>query len=390
MNDGLMILETAFLLITSLAFALGFTWLKQPPLLGYIAAGILLGPSFVKLIQYSPALEFLGEMGVLMLLFVVGQELDLHHFKKIWKKAISCIFLQLLTSFIIAFSLQACFGFSNDFRTLLIFVRTLSSTAIAVKLLEEMGELNSQRGSLTVSILIAQDLSLIPMILILKGLGGESVKSLILIKLAISISCLFLLIKYLTKESNRILNPLKNIFQGSQETMTLAGVTVCFVFGAISGMLGLSHAYGSFLGGLILGSFGNKKEILQFLMPISSMLIMIFFLSVGSNLQVDYLMKNSFLLLSATFAVILGKTLINYTILRFLNCTKEDSIFIAMNLSQFSEFSFSLVAIFSQVAFLSLENKNFLNALIVLSLTFGSIWPIIGRTFLNRNKVIEQ
>jgi CPA2 family monovalent cation:H+ antiporter-2 len=383
-HEGFMVFEVAFLLMTSLFFALGFAWLGQPPLLGYIAAGIMLGPAFVKLIEYSFFVQILGHMGMLMLLFIVGLELDVFEFKKIWKRALYCVFLQLVTSTPIACILKIIFGFNIQLTVLIIFLITFSSTAVAVKLLEEMKELNSSKGSLSVSILIAQDLVLIPVILILKGFSETNVANLIAVKLIVSAGFLFVLIKQLSKESNKIFNPLKSIFQGSQETMTLAGVSVCFCFAAISSVLGLSQAYGSFLAGLILGSFGNRNEIIQFAMPVSSMLIMMFFLSVGSSLKVDFLLLHWKSLLITSIMIIIGKTFMNYVILRIIGCAKEKSMFIATILSQLSEFSFTLIAILVQSNFVDFETQNFLNSLVVLSLTFGSIWPVIGKHLFGR------
>lgn len=375
-----MVQEIALLFLTSLAFALGFTWLGQPPLLGYIVAGVLLGPSFVKLIEYPVVISVLGEFGMLTLLFVVGLELDVREFKKVWHIAFGTIILQAACAFPVAYFLKFFLVWTDEITVLVAFLLMLSSTAVAVTLLEEIGELKSSKGSLTVSILIAQDLILVPMMLILRGFSGDTMIQDMLIKLILASGFLVFLIAYLTKESNKyILSPLKYLFQGSSEMLTLGGVSVCFCFGAFSALLGLSGAYGSFLGGLILGNIGNRKEIIQVALPISSLLVMMFFLSVGSTMDISYIMEHWLIILFALFALTIGKTFCNYYILKILGCPSEKAGFVAMMLAQCTEFSFALIAILFESNCMSADMQNMLKALVVLSLTLGSVWPILCR-----------
>lgn len=380
-----MIQETALLLVTSLVFALGFIWLRQPTLLGYIAAGVLLGPSFVKLIEYPMFIEILGSFGMLMLLFLVGLELDIREFRKVWHIALITLFAQIITSLLIAFSLGFIFLWSLEKVLLIASLLMLSSTAIAVTLLEEMKKLNTEKGALTISILIAQDLALVPIILILRGFSQKAMFHEIAIKLFVAIGFLALLMMYLGNNSKKNgLKPLKKIFQGNNETMTLAGITVCFCCASISAFLGLSYPYGAFLGGLVLGSFGNRKEIIQVAMPISSMLVMMFFLSIGANINVDFLIKNWITIITISLAITVFKTIINYLILRSLGCGHKKSAFVGIMLGQSSEFSFSLIVLSFQAGTLSLDSKNMLDSLIIFSLTFGSIWPVISRNLFKK------
>lgn len=375
-----MLREMALLLTTSLFFAMGFAWLGQPYLLGYIATGVFLGP-LLKSLGDSSLIHAFGHLGMLMLLFTIGIEFDLVKFRKIWKKSVIIVLLQLILSAVCALILQAVFELSLEYSVLIAFLLTLSSTAVVVKLLEQMGEFGSANGSLIISILIVQDLAIVPMMLILRSFGSQFEMRHLLLELTVSVSFLVGLIVYLGKKSNRLLNPLKSIFNGNQETMTLASATFCFGFSALASVLGLSSAYGAFLAGLIIGSFGNKKEVLQFALPISSMLIMMFFISIGLQIDPDYILHNWFMLLIVVGALILAKIFMNYLILRSLRFSAKKSIFVSTMLSQASEFSFTFVAILVNSTLLDSDHRNMMNAVVVISLTFGSILPIVAKSW---------
>ena len=372
-----MVQEIALLMVTSLSFALGFGWLGQPQLLGYIATGMVLGP-FFRQSQHYIFIDILGQFGMLMLLFMIGIEFNLKKFKKIWKEALCIFFAQLSFSFIIAFFLQYILQICLQFAVLLAFLFTLSSTAVVIKLLEEMDVLNTSNGSLIVSILIIQDLAIAPMIIILKGFQQQQSLMEIMLKILFSVGVLSLLIWYLSEKSNKIFKPIKVLFEQNQETMTLASLAICFGFAALSDGLGLSHSYGPFLAGLILGSFGNKHEIIHYAKPIGSILMMMFFIFIGSRIDLSYVWNELQLLIILSLVLVSIKLFMNYMILIFMGFSKKNSFFVSSMLSQASEFSFMFVAILYSAKVISGEYQMFLDTLIVISLTLGSILPVLA------------
>lgn len=379
----MMLKEIALILSTSLLFSMGFAWLGQPYVLGYIATGMFLGP-LVKLINNSTMVGVLGHFGMLMLLFIVGMEFDLVKFRKIWKKAFFIVALQLFFSLIVAFIIRPIFGLCIEYALLIAFLLTLSSTAVVVTLLEEMKEMNSKNGSLVLSILIVQDLILIPMMLILRSFETQDSFGSIASNLIISIGLLVTLIIYLGQKSNKLLKPIKSMFQGSNEMMTLASVAFCFGCSAVATALGLSGAYGAFVGGLIIGSFGNKKDILQIALPISSILIMMFFISIGSQMDVEYIVANLPILALLSVGILFIKVLLNFVILRFFNSSIENSFVVAAMLSQASEFSFTLILLLAKPGILTASQSNMLNSLVIISLTLGTVFPVVVQSIYKK------
>lgn len=386
-----MLKEAAFLLATNLAFAMGFGLLGLPYILGYIVTGMFLGPFIGMMAEGSHVLFALGELGMLMLLFVVGIDFDLIKFRKIWKQACLAVMLQLLFGFVLSYgvfflvSYYFNIKFSNGFKLLIAFILPLSSTGVVVKLLDEMGEFGTSNGTMILSVLIVQDLILVPMMLILRGLTTQISVFQVAGNVLLASSILIALIIYLGQPYTRLFNPLKLIFSGKQEILTLASMTLCFVLASLSSFLGLSHAYGAFIGGLIIGSFANNREILQFAQPISSMLVMLFFVSVGMQVDLHYFSKNWKLILLFFTIFLIAKVWMNYVIMRIMGFSKKRSVFITTMLSQASEFAFILIAILAD-RILSKDHANLLTALVIISLTIGTFLPILGQVWYKIHK----
>ncbi len=167
------------------------TRLRLPPVAGYILAGILLGPTAFELVENEQQIQLLAHLGVLMLLFMIGMELHVVDFMKFWRLALITLAAQLAAFILLTLGLSQLLGWPVELAMVLAFVATLSSTAVAIKMLEETGEDKTDTGRLCLAILIAQDLAVIPMLLIvgdLKGTGSwvESIAQVIIATLVIT------------------------------------------------------------------------------------------------------------------------------------------------------------------------------------------------------------
>ncbi len=153
---------TSMTLVTTVAVLCGllFTRIRQPAIVGYILAGVLLGPTGFRLVQNSENVTSLAELGVLMLLFLIGMELSLRHFKSVLAVASCCAVLQIGFSLGITAALARLFDWPWQQAVVLGFVFALSSTAVAIKMLEDIKELRSPVGRIPVGVLIAQDLAI--------------------------------------------------------------------------------------------------------------------------------------------------------------------------------------------------------------------------------------
>ena len=367
--------EIAIVVTAALACGIILEKFKQPAILGYIFAGVILGPSLFGFIENREAVSMLAELGVLMLLFVVGMELSLRPFVKIWHISVGCIALQVVGGLAIAFPLAQLFHWPLNLALLLAFVFALSSTAVAVKMLDTIGELKTGTGRLTIGVLVAQDLAIVPMILIIRGLqpGATLNIPLILIKIVIAVGLLALLVWYLSRKE-RIRLPFLHMVVGHTDLTPLLGLTFCFGAAAVAGLSGLSAAYGAFLAGLIMGNSHERQVIIDRMTPIYSVLIMVFFLSIGLLLDLNFIWENLSKVLMILLFITLGKTALNISILHLLRQPWTMSFLSGVVLAQLGEFSFLLATVGEEVGIVNEYGTNLIVSLTVLSLILSPIW----------------
>ena len=268
----------AVVILVALSCGVIFTRLRQPAVIGYILAGMVLGPAGFGLVKNQENITLLADLGVLLLLFVIGMELSLRAFRRIWRIAVATVVLQTMTTLLVLWFIGKFVGWSTASILLLAFVLALSSTAVAVKILQDIGELRTRTGSITVGILIAQDLAIVPMILLLDIAAIGEFSYLALARILLSITLLIFLILFLSRR-RRVKLPLPVIMESHPDLTPLLGLVCCFGAATISGLLGLSPAYGAFLAGLTIGNSNLRVNMLNTVIPIQSILMMVFFLS---------------------------------------------------------------------------------------------------------------
>ena len=310
-----------------------------------------------------------------MLLFVIGMELSIKAVRSVWKVALFTTLMQIAVGFLLVYLLSLFLDWSLGTIIVLGFVIALSSTAVAIKMLEEIGEKSSRVGEVTIGILIGQDLAVVPMMLIiasLGGSGGEGIGIEALIKVVLSLVFLFLLIAYLSRHQLR-LDFLRNMSQ-SMDLMPLAGLALCFGAATLSGLVGLSAAYGAFLAGLIIGNSKSRSSMLRVTGPVQSLLLMVFFLSIGLLIDIDYILDNFWTVFFIVFFVAVFKTALNIGLIRALGETWPRAFLSGVLLAQLGEFSFVLAALGLSVGAVSDDDHRLLVAVTVTSLLLSPLW----------------
>ena len=346
-----------------------------PPIVGYIGAGILLGPSMFSLIEDRATVNLLAELGVLLLLFSLGLEMSLRLFKRLWGLALGITGLQFAGSLLVMTLCGQLFQWSMPVVFFFTCVFALSSTAVAVKILESVNELNSTTGRITISILIAQDLALIPMILFLRHIEeGIWNNPVLWIKVVLSMGGLVALFMTLNKRPKLSLPYMDKLQDLGEDMFPVAILALCFMAAAISGLLGLSAAYGAFLAGLILGNSQLRSLIGPAVHPIQSILLMVFFLSIGLLLDIGFLFSNFFQVLLLLFFILLGKTIFNVIFLHWLKQPWPRAFLAGTALSQLGEFSFLLTTIGVESGVVGAYHQNLVIAVTVLSLILSPFW----------------
>lgn len=368
--------QIALVVVSALLGGMVLVRLKQPVFLGYVAVGVLLGPSGLCILETREGISLLAELGILLLLFLIGLELDIKLFKDTWKKALLITGLQIMGVVLLMAGIFIFYTPSWGLILLLGFIGALSSTAVAIKMLESSGELHTKAGRLTMSILISQDLAFVPMILVVRGCGEDTLSGWILLKVLFSVLLLGGLIHFISG-SRKYKLPYYQHIDVNAEMIALGALAFCFVFAAFSGMLGLSAAYGAFIAGLVLGNSEHQKAMIRVTHPIQSLLMMVFFLSIGLLLDLGFIWQNILLVGLLVLGVTLGKVFLNACILRNLSFSWYESSFIAVTLAQLGEFSFLLASVGKEAGLLDPFSEKLVVALTALSLGLSPLWQMI-------------
>jgi len=368
----------AFVIITALICGMAMAHFRQPPLVGYLLAGVILGPSGFRLVENEGIVAYFAELGVLLLLFIIGMELSVRTLKYTWRIAVPAVLLQSFGSLAVIFLLSWAIDLPIRSAILLGFVVALSSTAVAVKMLEEVDALRNRVGRITVAVLIAQDLAFLPMMLVVENMGGGGFGATAAVKFIVAVALLALLIRFLLQQRRAHL-PFYRLLSNHPDLSPLAGLVYCFGGGAILGLMGLSPAYGAFLAGLAIGNSAEREAMLAVVRPIQSVMLMVFFLSVGLLIDLAYIWNNLGLVLTLFLIVTLFKSTLNIAILRLLGENWPRAFLAGVTMSQMGEFSFLLAATGLSVAAISPDESRLIIAVTALSLGFSPFWLTTAR-----------
>jgi len=355
--------------------------LRQPAIVGYILAGILLGPSALGLVENREQITVLAELGVLMLLFLIGMELSLDAFKSVWRKALVAAILQIFISVGATLTLSLIFGWSLGLAVLLGFVIALSSTAVVIKIIEGMNLIKTPIGRIIIGVLIAQDLAFIPMMLILANLATDGVDLAGLAKIILSVGLLIAIVGYLGRRE-KVELPFAKMVAGHTDFTPLRGLALCFGSATVTGLLGLSPAYGAFLAGLVIGNSTERKAMKHGIKPIESILMMVFFLSIGLLIDLSYVWTHLGTVLLILFMVTIFKSLMNIGILRLTGEPWTHAFIAGILLAQIGEFSFLLGQTGVASGLISRADGDLVITVAALSIVITPLWLITARRIL--------
>src|ERR1700744_5283181 len=340
------LLALALVLAAAVGLGLVMNRLRMPAAAGFILVGVVLGPTGAGLIHNSSAIETLAELGVLMLLFIIGMEMRLASFSKSLPLALG---VTAATCLVIPTSV-ALFAWAVHGEILggivIGFMLSISSTAVAMKMIEDSEEKDTPAGRLAVAILVAQDLAVVPLLLITNALGSELTAKAV-IGVCTRLALAFALLAAFIYVLNRIKSfrfPASEYLLKNSDVGTLGVLGICFASATVSGLLGLSPALGAFLGGLAVGHSTLRRGALVMAQPVQSILLFVFFLSVGLLIDLNYLIAQAWVILAALVVVTGGKTFLHWLLLMLAGESFGTALEVSLFLSPVGEFSFVIAS----------------------------------------------
>jgi len=315
---------------------------RLPVLLGYLVGGIIVGPYGFGLVKDLETVRALANIGVILLLFTLGLEFSFKELMRIGRIAIFGGIVQILLTAAVGLALGRLFGWAVLEMVFFGFLIALSSTMIVLKTLMERGELDSGHGRILIGILLVQDMSIVPLMIILPAMGGggealwlslglATVKAVIFIgvMLVLGIWVLPWLLGRVARER-------------SGELFLLTVVTLCLAAAFGTFFFGLSAAFGAFVAGLLISQSAFARQALANVIPLRDTFVAIFFISLGMLADPRFVVENVAVIVIVVAVIIVAKFIICFLIPWFSGYSFKTALFVGAGLMQIGEFSFVL------------------------------------------------
>lgn len=335
--------EFALLLMISAAAGAVSLWLRQPVLIAYIVVGIIVGPAALGLVSAHNQIDLLAQVGVAVLLFVVGLKLDLQHIRHIGPVALATGLGQLAFTIVFGFALIMLMGKTLMEAIYVSVALTFSSTIIVVKLLSDKREIDSLHGRIAVGFLIVQDLAVVLAMMTMSAMRGAGdaawteITLSLLMRVGLAAALMYILMRF-------ILPKVVATMARSQELLLLFAIAWGTGLAALGEWAGFSKEAGAFLAGFSLASTSYRDAINARLSGIRDFLLLFFFIDLGSKLDFSTLGGEVWPSLVLSVFVLVGNPLIVMAIMGYMGYRKRTGFLAGLTVAQISEFSIIFVA----------------------------------------------
>jgi len=357
------------LLAAVIAVPLARRW-QLGAVLGYLAAGALIGPSGIALIRNTEQISAISELGVVLMLFVIGLELSPQRLWVMRRNVFGIGSLQLVLTAIAIAGITLALGFDWKGALIIGLGLAMSSTAIDLQILGERKELQTAHGRLGFAILLFQDVAAIPILALIPALAiahpteNPGAGALAALRVILTIAAVVAGGRYLLRPMFRAAAR-----AGAPEVFTATALLVVIGTAWIMDLVGISMSLGAFIAGVLLADSEYRHEIEAQIEPFKGLLLGLFFISVGMSLDVDRLMREPQLVGALLVAMLALKAIVLYAISRF--AAREDnvqSIALAAILAQGSEFAFVVFTLAATNGLLDPAERDLLMLVITLSM----------------------
>ena len=340
--------------------------LKLPSIIGFLLTGVIIGPYGLSLIDAEEQVEILSEIGVILLLFVIGMELSIKQLISIKKTVFVGGFFQVFVTVLVAGLVHYLLGHAWNESVFVGFLFSLSSTAIVLKTLQDRKQITAPHARNALAILIFQDIIVVPMMLITPMIAGESTNIgmsilWLLIKTVVLLVITFISARYIVP---RLMHAVAKT--NSKELFLLVTITLCFAVAFITSEVGLSLALGAFIAGLIVSESEYSYQATSIILPFRELFTSFFFVSVGMLLDLNFFVKNIPIILLLVVVVFVVKSTIAALAVAILKYPPRTVLLTGLALFQVGEFAFILSKVGIEYNLLTAEtNQYFLSVSIV-------------------------
>lgn len=364
-----------------------FRYFKLGSVLGYLAAGIVIGPSGLGLISKIDATAHIAEFGIVLLMFVIGLELQPSRLWVMRKPIFGLGSAQVLLT-TLGLGAAAYFGFAQTWQSALVigFGLSMSSTALVLQLLAERGQLNSHYGRSAFSILLFQDIAVLPALALLPLLGVAAAKSpqpagWLVIKLIAVLATAIVGGRY-------VLRPMLRIVAATRvaEAFTAAGLLVVIGTALLVSQAGLSLSLGAFLAGVLLADSEFRHELEADIEPFKGLLLGLFFITVGMSANLGLVRERPLALMGLTVGFMLVKVLVLRSIGKAAGLPTPAGRGLAFTLPSGGEFAFVLFGLAAALGIMGTEVAELLVLVVTASMVLSPLLLLLHDTLFKRKE----
>lgn len=369
--------DILILLLASVGIVILFKQLRLSPALGYLVAGAMIGPFGFSILENSQSTQSIADLGIVFLLFAIGLELNFEKLIKMRKYVLGFGSLQvLLTTAIFAYIAHKFFDVPSEASLIIGAAFSLSSTAIVLQIISENGEEATRVGRLAFSILLMQDLAVIPVLVLLPALAHSEINIAMALGSAFFDATIALIIIFAI--GRLLLRPIYRLVAEAKSDVLFFGVTLIVILGSahLSSYFGLSSAFGAFTAGLMVSETEYRYRVEEEIISIKSLLLGLFFVTIGMSFQLDFLLSSLVEIILVALGLIVIKSLVIIILCKIFRLPLAPSIHTGLLLSQGGEFAFVVFIMAVNQNVIAPNTAQFLATVVTVTM---AITPLLAR-----------
>ncbi len=372
MIDNILI-ELAVLIGFGLILAGIASLLKQPLIIGYIAAGILLGSNFLNIVKSPDTINTFSQLGVAFLLFMVGLNLSPKVFRSVGKISIMTGLGQVMFTSLVGFVISQLLGYDIITSLYIAIALTFSSTIIIMKILSDKNDIDTLYGKISIGFLIVQDVVAMVILAVVSSLApGNSNQSFGIMNFAIIAAVIVLLIPITLK----IFPKLLKMIAKSSEYLLIFSIGWCLILAALFHKLHFSMEIGALLAGITFSMSPYRHHVASILKPLRDFFIFLFFIFLGTQMSLNNIGDSVVPIIIFSLFILIGNPLIVLIIMGRMGYSKKTGFMAGWTVAQISEFSLILIALGIRVGHLTPEILSMITIVGLITIT-GSTYAMI-------------
>lgn len=383
LHDSEILFDVLIFLMAAVVVVPAFKRLRTSPVLGYLAAGILVGPFGLALIRETESAQTLAEFGVVFLLFMIGLEFSVERLRALGRYVFRLGALQVIVTGCLIGGVAWALGVPEEAAIIIGGGLALSSTAFVLQLLIERDERTVRFGKVSFSILLFQDLAIVPLLMLVTLLAESGGEGWFVTAMVFAIIRAVVALVLVVTIGRLILRPIYRIIAETQSSELFVATTLLVVLGTgwLLSLVDISMVLGAFLAGLLLSETEYRYQVEVDIKPFRGILLGLFFMTVGMSVDIALIWNQPVQIFLIVIGLLVGKSIVTAALCRMFGLSIGDSVRVGLLLSQGGEFGFILFLSANVLGLLSTEITHILLASVTLTMAATPAMAYAGRRF---------